>query len=78
MKKIACYVYDQMADFEVTITLHQLRDRDKPVQADIVVASVDGFPKKGCSGLTVTADCALENLVNDPIEKYSFRSIWYQ
>lgn len=64
MSKILCYVYDQMADFEVTLLLHRLRN---PGGREIVAIADRPEPVTAQSGLRYLPDCTIEEV--GPLEQ---------
>lgn len=61
MGKILCYVYDGMADFEVTLTLHRLKNNGK---REIVSIGESLDILKGQSGLNFRADCLISDITD--------------
>lgn len=66
MGKILCYIYDGMADFEVTLTLHRLRNNGKK-EIITIADSLDVL--NGQSGLKFVADRLIADDINlDDVE----------
>lgn len=61
MGKILCYIYDGMADFEISLLLHRLRNTGKK---EIVAISEDLSMLTAQSGLHYTADKKIEAVVD--------------
>ena len=56
MGSVLCFVYDQMADFEVTLALHLLRTRGK---REVVSVGYNREPKKGQGGLSCLPEISI-------------------
>ncbi len=65
MNKVLCYLYDGMADFEISLTLHRLRNTGR---REIVSVSDSGNKIQAQSGLNYVADQRIDDIMN--IEAY--------
>lgn len=65
MRKILCYVYENMADFEIVLTLHCLRDIGK---IDIVTVSENRKVVTAQSGLKLVPQMQISELDNAFLE----------
>lgn len=61
MGKIICFIYDRMADFEVTFANTLLAQNTKD---EIITASYDKKTVKGASGMTYLPDTSVEEALN--------------
>ena len=61
MGKILCYIYDDMADFEISLLLHRLKNTGKK---EIVAISENLNPLEAQSGLHYVADKKIEDVVD--------------
>ncbi len=61
MGKILCYIYDGMADFEISLLLHRLKNTGKK---EIIAISEDLRTLVAQSGLHYIADKKIEDVVN--------------
>lgn len=59
---ILCYIYDEMADFEISLVLHRLKNTGKK---QIITVSEDLELKKAQSGLTYLPDRKIEDICED-------------
>ena len=59
MKKILCYIYDGMADFEISLLLHRLKNTGK---YDIVSVSESLEPFYAQSGLQYLAQMKIADI----------------
>lgn len=62
---ICCYIYDGMADFEVTLLMHRLKNTGKK---ELVYISGDVKPIKAQSGLTYIPDKKIESIQVSELE----------
>ena len=58
MGTIICFVYDEMADFEITLALHLIRTRGK---REVVTVGYERTPVKSQAGLTYVPDATLSD-----------------
>lgn len=65
MEKILCYIYEGMADFEISLLLHRLRNTGK---REIVAVSEKKEPFTAQSGLHYTADKLISEITS--IDEY--------
>ena len=56
---ILCYIYENMADFEITLLLHRLKNTGKK---SIIYISEDTSPIKAQSGLTYIPDKKISDI----------------
>ncbi|MFV0341623.1 MAG: DJ-1/PfpI family protein [Anaerocolumna sp.] len=61
MGKILCYIYNEMADFEISLLLHRL---NKAGEKEIISISEDLEPKLAQSGLTYIPDKEISSITN--------------
>ena len=61
MGKVLCYIYEGMADFEITFLLHRLKNTGKK---EIVSISNDRKIKQSQSGLSYVPDKMIEDIVS--------------
>lgn len=59
--KILCYVYENMADFEITLLLHRLKNAGK---RELLFVSEDIVPIKAQSGLTYLPDAKISDVTD--------------
>lgn len=59
MKKILCYVYENMADFEIVLTLHCLRNKG---EIQPVMISENREPVTAQSGMRIVPDLAISGI----------------
>lgn len=62
MKKILCYVYENMADFEVVLTLHCLRDVGK-IRTVMISENIE--PVTAQSGMRIVPDMTISGIPED-------------
>lgn len=67
MGKILCYIYENMADFEISLLLHRLRNTGK---RSIVSISEDCAPFQAQSGLTYLAEKRIADISLENLEEY--------
>jgi len=60
MGKILCYIYEEMADFEITFLLHRLKNTGKK---EIISISSDREIKQSQSGLSYIPDNIIKDIV---------------
>lgn len=66
MGKILCYIYDDMADFEISLLLHRLRNTGK---REVIAISENLTGIQAQSGLRYVADKRIEDIKNfDEVE----------
>lgn len=66
MGKVLCYIYEEMADFEISLVLHRLRNAGNK---EIVSISEKTLPIKAQSGLTYIPDMEIAAIKNiDDVE----------
>ena len=61
MSKILCYIYNEIADFEITLLLHKLRT---VVKREIIAISNTNDSITAQSGLIYTPNCTINELTN--------------
>lgn len=66
MRKILCYIYENMADFEIVLTLHCLRDIGK---FDIITISENQEMITAQSGLKLVPDMRISELSDTFLEE---------
>ncbi|MBN1797693.1 MAG: DJ-1/PfpI family protein [Spirochaetales bacterium] len=63
---IACYIYDEMVDWEVTYACHILSQGPGDKQKQITTISTDGSDIRSCSGLRFVAETRVRNIIEQP------------
>jgi len=63
---IACYIYNEMVDWEVTYACHVLSQGPGDKNKQIMTISSDGSAKTSCSGLIYRAGKRVRDIIEQP------------